>query len=275
MTDEAQDLELRLLIEAIYVRYHYDFRRYARVSLKRRLSGAMARFGFATLSELQGRLLRDPALFAQLLDYLTVQVTEMFRDAAYFRALRREVLPMLATWPSVKVWVAGCSTGEEAYSLAILLKEAGLLPRALVYATDINAGALQKARAGVYPLDQMATYSANYQRAGGEGAFSDHYTAAYGGALMDASLRRAIVFADHSLATDSVFAEVQLVSCRNVMIYFDRDLQARAVGLFRDALSPGGFLGIGSRESLRFSPHAASFREVCHDERIYARVADA
>ena len=275
MTDGAQDLELRLLIEAIYVRYHYDFRRYARVSLKRRLEGAMARFGFATLSELQGRLLRDPALFTQLLDFLTVQVTEMFRDPAYFRALRAEVLPMLATWPSVKVWVAGCSTGEEAYSLAILLKEAGLLPRTLLYATDINAGALETARAGVYPLDAMAGFSEAYQRAGGTGSFSDHYTAAYGNAVMDASLRKAIVFADHSLATDSVFAEVQLVSCRNVMIYFDRDLQARAVGLFRDALSPGGFLGIGSRESLRFSPHAAAFREVCAAERIYARVADA
>ena len=247
MTD-PQDLELRLLIEAIYVRYHYDFRRYAIVSLRRRLAGAMARFGFATLSELQGRVLRDPALFAQLLDYLTVQVTEMFRDPAYFDALRAEVLPVLATWPSIRVWVAGCSTGEEAYSLAILLHEAGLLPRTIVYATDINAG--------------------------GQAAFSDYYTAAYSGAVMDKALRQAIVFADHSLATDSVFAEVQLVSCRNVMIYFDRELQARAIGLFRDALSIGGFLGIGSRESLRFSPHAPAFRDVRTAERIYARVRD-
>ena len=273
MTD-PQDLELRLLIEAIYVRYHYDFRRYAFVSLRRRLAGAMTRFGFATLSELQGRVLRDPALFAQLLDYLTVQVTEMFRDPAYFEALRVEVLPLLATWPSIRVWVAGCSTGEEAYSLAILLHEAGLLPRTIVYATDINAGALAKARAGVYPLEQMAGYSGNYQRAGGQAAFSDYYTAAYGGAVMDKALRQAIVFADHSLATDSVFAEVQLVSCRNVMIYFDRELQARAIGLFRDALSIGGFLGIGSRESLRFSPHAPAFRDVRTAERIYARVRD-
>lgn len=274
MNEQAQDLELRLLIEAIYVRYHYDFRKYSFVSLKRRLAGAMARFGLATLSELQGRVLRDPQLFAQLLDYLTVQVTEMFRDPAYFRALRTDVMPMLETWPSIRVWVAGCSTGEEAYSLAIVLKEAGLLGRTTIYATDINAGSLQKGRAGVYPLEQMAGFSANHQRSGGLAPFSDYYTAAYGGAVMDASLRKAIVFADHSLATDSVFAEVQLVSCRNVLIYFDRELQARAVGLFRDALSVGGFLGIGSRESLRFSPHAAAFREVCAAERIYARVRD-
>ena len=149
-----------------------------------------------------------------------------------------------------------------------------MLPRTIVYATDINAGALAKARAGVYPLEQMAGYSGNYQRAGGQAAFSDYYTAAYGGAVMDKALRQAIVFADHSLATDSVFAEVQLVSCRNVMIYFDRELQARAIGLFRDALSIGGFLGIGSRESLRFSPHAPAFRDVRTAERIYARVRD-
>jgi chemotaxis protein methyltransferase CheR len=274
VSEDPQDLELRLLVEAIYARYHYDFRRYAFVSLKRRIAGAMARLRVDTVSELQGKVLRDPALFSLLLDFLTVQVTEMFRDPAYFRAMRAEVLPMLATWPSIKVWVAGCATGEEAYSLAILMKEAGLLPRTLIYATDINAGALEKARAGIYPLEQMAAHTANYQRAGGAGSLSDHYTAAYDGAVMDASLRQAIVFADHSLATDSVFAEVQLVSCRNVMIYFDKPLQARAIALFRDALPAGGFLGIGSRESLRFSPHADAFRVVCADERIYARVRE-
>lgn len=270
----TQDLELRLLVDAIYLRYHYDFRHYAMVSLRRRLQAAMVRFGTATLSELQGRVLREPALFAQLLDYLTVQVSEMFRDPAYFLALRREVLPRLHTFPSFKVWVAGCSNGEEAYSLAILLHESGLLPRALIYATDINSASLERARAGVFPLARMADFSAAHQRAGGVAPFSDYYTANYGNALMDKALRKAIVFADHSLATDSVFAEVQLVSCRNVLIYFDRALQDRALGLFRDALPVGGFLGIGSRESLRFSAHAAAFREIAGPERIYQRLRE-
>ena len=273
MSIDPQDLELRLLIEAIYVRYHYDFRRYAMVSLKRRLNNALVRFAIPTLSELQGRLIREPALFAQLLDYLTVQVSEFFRDPGYFQALRTEVLPLLQTRPSFKVWVAGCSHGEEAYSMAILLDEAGLLPRAMIYATDINAGALERARAGVYPLDRMAGFTENHQHSGATRSLSDYYTAAYGNAVMDRRLRDAIVFADHSLATDSVFAEVHFVSCRNVLIYFDRTLQDRAVGLFRDALAPGGFLGIGSRESLRFSVHAQAFREVSRPARLYARVA--
>ncbi|CAN5253164.1 chemotaxis protein CheR [soil metagenome] len=265
------DLEIALLIEAIYRKYHYDFRGYARSSLKRRLSSAMIRFGCATVSELQGRVVRDGKLFHSLLDYLTVQVSEMFRDPTYFKALRTMVLPRLATYPSLKLWVAGCSTGEEVYSLAILLQEEGLLARSHIYATDINAGALARAQAGVYEIDRIAGFTANHQASGAKASLSEYYTASYGRAVFDRELRRNVVFSDHSLATDSVFSEVQMVSCRNVLIYFNPPLQARAVGLFRDALCPMGFLGLGSRESLRFSPHGDGFAEIDREERIFQK----
>lgn len=265
------DIELQLLIDAIYLKYHYDFRGYARASLKRRLRTAMGRFGCTTLSRLQDKVLHDPATFPLLLGYLTVQVSEMFRDPAYFQALRARVIPLLRTYPSLRIWVAGCSSGEEVYSLAILLREEGLLPRTLIYATDINAQALEQAEAGVYQVDRVAGFSENYRKAGGRASLSEYYTAAYGRAVFDKSLRENIVFSDHSLATDSVFAEVQLVSCRNVLIYFDRVLQDRALGLFRDALVRRGFLGIGSKESLRFSAHAEAFDELVRHERIYQK----
>jgi chemotaxis protein methyltransferase CheR len=269
------EIELQLLIQAIYLKYHYDFRAYAVASLKRRLRTAMARFECATLSQLQDRVIHDPALFPAVLDFLTVPVSEMFRDPPYFRAVREQVVPLLRTYPSLKIWVAGCSTGEEVYSLAILLREEGLLARTLIYATDINPQTLQKAEAGVYEADRVAGFTDNYQRSGGRSSLSDYYTAAYGRAVLDKSLRQHIVFSDHSLATDSVFAEVQLVSCRNVLIYFNRDLQDRAIGLFRDALCRKGFLGIGAKESLRFSTHADAFAEIDREDRIYQKRVDA
>ncbi|MGY4828932.1 CheR family methyltransferase [Sphaerotilaceae bacterium SBD11-9] len=271
MPHRTFDIELRLLVDAIYLKYHYDFRGYATASLKRRMTTAMARFGCQTLSQLQDRLLHDADVFPALLDYLTVQVSEMFRDPAYFKALRDEVVPLLRTYPSLKIWVAGCSAGEEVYSLAILLREEGLLERTLIYATDINSQALKKAEAGIYELEQIAQFTRNHQKSGARSSLSDHYTAAYGRAVFDKSLRKHIVFTDHSLATDSVFAEVQLVSCRNVLIYFDRELQDRAVGLFREALVRKGFLGLGAKESLRFSPHREGFDEFSPAERVYQR----
>lgn len=267
------EIEMSLLIQAVYLKYHFDFRDYAHASLKRRLTTALTHFSCRSLSQLQDRVLRDRELFAALLDFLTVQVSEFFRDPSYFRALREGVVPLLRTYPAIKVWVAGCSTGEEVYSLAILLQEEGLLDRSLIYATDINPRALRKAEDGVYELDRIAGFSANYQRAGGKRSLSDYYSAAYGRARFDASLRRNVVFSDHSLATDSVFAEMQLVSCRNVLIYFDSDLKDRAIGLFRDALVYKGFLGIGSRESLRFTKHAAAFSNWAAEDRIYQKVA--
>ena len=265
------DIELELLLEAVYLKYQYDFRQYAVASLRRRIRQAMTRFGVETVSQLQDRILHEPAVFTQMLQYFTVQVSEMFRDPAYFLALREKVVPLLATYPFAKVWVAGCSTGEEAWSVAILLHEEGLLARTLVYATDINPQALAAAQAGVYPLDRVAQYSTNYLKSGGRGSLADYYTAAYGNAIFDKRLKAQVLFSDHSLATDSVFSEVELVSCRNVLIYFDRDLQGRAIGLFHDALSPRGFLGIGSKESLRFSTHALAFDEFARGERIYRK----
>jgi chemotaxis protein methyltransferase CheR len=195
----------------------------------------------------------------------------MFRDPGYYRALRQHVVPVLRTYPSLKIWVAGCSTGEEVYSLAILLREEGLLQRSLIYATDINPHTLQKAQSGIYDLERAPGFTENHRRSGAHSSLSDYYTAAYGNIVLDKSLRRNIVFCDHSLASDSVFAEVHLVSCRNVLIYFDRVLQDRAVGLFHEALVRKGFLGIGSKESLRFSAHAAQFQELSLDQRIYRK----
>jgi len=273
MADQVGDIELRLLLEALYLRYHYDFRDYARASLRRRLQVAMNKFGCESLSQLQHRLLHESALLPQLLDLLTVQVSDMFRDPPYFRALRAVVVPVLRTYPSLKVWVAGCSSGEEVYSLAILLHEEGLLERSLIYATDINASALEQAQAGVYDVGRVSGFTENHRRSGGHGSLSDYYTAAYGKAAFDRSLKAHITFADHSLSTDSAFSEVQLVSCRNVLIYFDRALQDRAVALFRDSLCYKGFLGIGASESLRFSAHSGSFAEVDREDRIYQKVA--
>lgn len=267
------EIELRLFVDAVLLKYDYDFRNYAPASLKRRLQSAMARFGCKTLSQLQERMLHEPQTFPLLLDFLTVQVSEMFRDPSYFLAIRQHVVPILRTYPSLKLWIAGCSGGEEAYSFAILLREEGLLERTLLYATDINGLALERARAGVYDLDRLATFSENHGKAGGKASLSDYYTAAYGGALFDASLRERIVFSDHSLATDAVFAEVQLVSCRNVLIYFDRVLQDRALGLFHESLSHKGFLGIGAKESLRFSAYSQGFDELVRQDRIYRKVA--
>ena len=273
MDDETAlfDLEVQLLLEAIYRRYQHDFRDYAVTSVRRRMRHAMVHLGCAHLGELQHVLLSDAARFRQALQFFTVQVSEMFRDPAYFCALREQVVPVLRTYPSLKVWVAGCSSGEEAWSMAVLLAEEGVLERCLIYATDINPAALEVAEAGIYPRERMAEFSRSYQAAGGRRSLSDWYTAAYDGARFDPALKRHLVFADHSLATDSVFSEVHLVSCRNVLIYFNRDLQDRAIGLFRESLVPRGYLGLGSRETLQFGRHAEAFEATVAAERLYRR----
>lgn len=269
--DPDFDIELKLLLEGVYLKYQHDFRHYAVASLRRRMRAAMAHFGCATLSQLQDRVLHEPQVFAEMLRFFTVQVSEMFRDPSYFRALREQVVPMLRTYPSPKIWVAGCSNGEEVWSLAILLEEEGLLERTILYATDINPEALRAAEAGIFPLDRIARYSSNYQQAGGLHSLSDYYSAAYGSAIFRQSLKSQVVFADHSLATDSVFSEMHLISCRNVLIYFDQALQDRAIKLFYDSLAHRGYLGIGPKESLRFTPHARAFLEVVPGQRIYQR----
>ena len=269
--DPVDALELELLLDAIWRRYHHDFRGYSRGSLRRRLERAQARFGCDTLSQLQGRVLREPALFAELMGFLTIQVSEMFRDPAYFRAIREQVVPHLRTYPSLKVWIAGCANGEEFYSLAILFREEGLEERPLFYCTDISAAALERAEAGVYALDRIAQFTENHRASGGRGSLSDHYTAGYGRAVFDKSLRARAVFAEHNLASDQVFAEAHLVSSRNVLIYFDRALQDRALGLFGQSLVRGGFLGLGAKENLRFSAHAGAFADFVSEEKIYRR----
>ena len=248
--DELIDLEIKLLMEGVYQVYGHDFREYSEASLRRRLTYWLAGSGFATLSIAQSQLLRDRALFDSMLRGITVNVSEMFRDPAFFKAVREYVVPYLKTYPFVKIWHAGCSNGEEAYSMAILLLEEGLKGRFRIYATDINEEVIRKAQAGIYPLQDLQHFTRNYQHAGGTGSFSDYYTARYDHAILSPALRENIVFAAHSLAVDSDFGEMNLILCRNVLIYFNPPLKDRVLGLFDSSLVPGGFLCLGTKESL-------------------------
>jgi chemotaxis protein methyltransferase CheR len=266
------EIELKMLMEAIYLKYSYDFRDYTQASQKRRVLHAMREMGCTTISGLQSRVIHEPQAFGALLQYLTIPVSEMFRDPTYYAALREHVVPVLRTYPSLKIWVAGCSTGEEVFSLAILLKEEGLLERSIIYATDINPQSLEKAKKGLFPLENVRAYTSNYQLAGGRSAFSDYYTAAYNAALFDRTLCENVTFADHSLATDAVFAETQFISCRNVMIYFKKKLQERALGLFHNSLCHRGFLGLGSKESIDFSSYVRHFEPIVKRERIFRKL---
>jgi chemotaxis protein methyltransferase CheR len=273
MAGAPEDIERRLLLEALRQRHHYDFGGYSMSSVARRLERARQHFGCESLSMLQHKVLHEPSIVPDLLNFLTVQVSEMFRDPSYFCALRQQVIPHLKTYPSLKVWVAGCGDGEELYSLAILFREEGLEARTIFYATDVNPSAIKKAKTGIYAMDRIPLFTQNHGRSGGKSSLSRYYTAAYGSAVFDGSLRSRAVFSEHSLVSDQVFAEVHLVSCRNVLIYFDRALQDRAIGLFKDALPHGGFLGLGARESLRFSLHSGSFSDFATSERVYRRSA--
>lgn len=269
--EAADELEIRLLLDAIYQRVHYDFRQYGLASVRRRLREAARALGCATISAVRERVLHDPRALFVLLQHLTVQVSDLFRDPAYFLAFRERIAPVLATYPSLKIWVAGCSSGEEVYSFAIVLREEGLLEKTILYATDINPEALKAAEAGIYALERVKAFTQNHQASGGPCSLATYYTAKYGSIVFDRSLRKHVVFADHSLATDAVFAETQVVSCRNVLIYFERGLQDRALSLFRDSLCSRGFLGLGAKESLRFSRHESAFDAVMPDERWYRR----
>lgn len=264
---------MMLFLEALFRKYHYDFRGYAMASLKRRLKQARTHFNCDSFSRLQDKILHDASLIPRLLSFLTVQVSEMFRDPSYFKVLREKIVPHLQTYPSLKVWIAGCSTGEELYSLSILFHEEGLADHTIFYATDINPDSLRKAELGVYELDRIQLFTKNHQLSGGKSSLSDYYTAAYGAASFAKKLRRQVVFSDHSLVSDAVFAEVHLVSCRNVLIYFDKELQDRALGLFKDSLVRKGFLGLGAKENLRFSGHYAAFDDFIREERIYQKRA--
>lgn len=269
--DPNFEIELKLLLTAIFDKYKYDFRDYKRPSLKRRISLAKIKLNCGTMSELQDKILHDADSFSELLQYLTIPTTEMFRDPAFFLAVREKVIPVLKTYPSLKIWVAGCSSGEEVYSYAILLKEEGLLDRTTIYATDINTKSLEIAQAGVFAIEHIQKFTNNYQHSGGKAAFSDYYTANFDAAIFNKSLKKNITFTDHSLSTDSVFSETQFISCRNVLIYFDQKLQERALGLFHHSLCRKGFLGLGPKETVEFTKYADAFEIIAPHDRIYQK----
>ncbi|MBW3670317.1 MAG: protein-glutamate O-methyltransferase CheR [Acidobacteria bacterium] len=268
---EVDSWQLDLLLDGIFRRYGYDFRDYARASLRRRVHTRMRKENLGSVSELQARVLRDSECMSRLLGDLSIHVTEMFRDPSFFRAIRDEVVPTLRTYPFVRIWDAGCSTGEEAYSLAIILEEEGLYDRSQIYATDMNKRVLETARSGIFRLSTMRENTQNYLAAGGTGSFSDYYTARYESAVFSPDLKRQIVFAQHNLVTDSRFNSFNLIICRNVMIYFNRDLQERVFALFHSSLERFGIIGIGKKESLRFDPLAEQFQVLNDEERIYKR----
>jgi chemotaxis protein methyltransferase CheR len=264
-------LEIELLLEGVFRHYGHDFRAYAFSSLRRRLKKRLEGEGLPTFSALQDRVLHDGEAMDRLLRDMSVSVTGMFRDPTFFLALREKVVPILRTYPFVRIWHAGCATGEEVYALAIMLEEEGLYDRARIYATDISADALEKAKAGIFPLSRMREYTQNYLQAGGTRAFSEYYSANYEAALFDPSLRRNVLFAQHNLATDTSFSEFNVILCRNVMIYFDRTLKERVFKLFEASLASLGLLCLGRRESLRFTSAENDYEEFDARERIYRR----
>jgi len=270
--DDLERIEIDLLLEAIYRRYGFDFRQYALGSLRRRLWRRIHAERLDSVSGLQERVLHDPGCMERLLLDLSVSVTAMFRDPSFYVAFREKVVPLLRTYPFTRIWNAGCSTGEEVYSLAILLHEEGLYERTRIYATDINEAVVDRAKEGVFPLDKMREYTENYIHAGGKAAFSEYYTAAYDGARFARSLVENVVFAQHNLVSDRSFNEFNAIMCRNVMIYFDRSLQARVHELFHESLARFGVLALGRKETIAFSPFKSSYDELDRDERIYKKV---
>ena len=269
---DLEQLEVQLLLEGIFKQYGFDFRSYAYASVRRRLWKRIEAEGLATISGLQERVLHEPAMMERLLLDLSINVTAMFRDPGFYRVFREQVVPTLRTYPFIRLWHAGCATGEEVYSMAMLLEEESLYERSRIYATDINEVVLQKAKAGIFPIDRMQEYTENYIAAGGKRAFSDYYIAKYDGALFSPTLTRNVVFSQHNLVTDSSFSEFNAILCRNVLIYFDKSLQARVHELFYNSLVMFGILALGSRESLRFSPYEDCYEQINGPEKIYRKV---
>lgn len=266
-----KDEEIELLIRDIYELYGYDFSLYSRGSFKRRVNRICMLDRFTSFAELRYKIINEPDYLKHFLEEITVNVTEMFRDPSFFKCLRDDILPQLGTYPLIRVWVAGCSTGEEAYSIAILLKEANLYHKSLIYATDINPAVLETARAGVFPLQQMKLYSENYILSGGWQDFSDYYTANYDSARLDKSLRDKMILSTHNLVSDSSFNSFQLIVCRNVLIYFDKELQDRVFRLFDNSLENLGYLALGSKETLRFSGLEKFYQRV-DDQKIWKKI---
>ena len=271
-TPNLEDIEIQLLLDGIYRYYGHDFRNYAADSLKRRIRRFLNVEGVATISALQAQILHDRACLKRFLLSLTVNVTAMFRDPSFFLAFRTLVVPLLRTYPFIRIWHAGCSTGQEVYSMAIVLQEEGLYHRCRIYATDTNEVALQKAKQGIFSLELMQEYTQSYLKTGGKSSFSEYYTAAYDSALFRASLRENIVFSQHNLATDSSFNEFNVIICRNVLIYFNHLLQEQVCRLFHNSLCPFGILGLGRQESLKFTAYEKQYEEIATGEKIYRRL---
>ena len=270
--NELQDIEIGLLLDGLYRAHGFDFREYSRASIKRRILELMRAEKLETVSALQNRVLHDTACLDRLLLGLSVHATAMFRDPSFYLTFRRKVVPLLRTYPTVQVWIAGCSTGEEVYSLAILLQEEGLYPKCRIYATDISQAVLRRARDGIFPLAAMRDYTNNYHQGGGKHEFSDYYTAQYDNVIFSSALRNNVVFSEHNLATDGSFNEFQVILCRNVMIYFNKDLQARVHNLLYDSLSMFGVFGLGNKESLKFTPRAAFYEHINENDKLYRKV---
>ena len=270
-SEDTSELEISLLLEAIYQKYGYDFRQYSKAHISRRIRNRMTLSGLEDVSQIQFKVLKDEIFAHQLLQDLSITVTEMFRDQDFYKSLRENVIPILKTYPFIKIWHAGCSTGEEAYSMAIIMQEEGLYNRTTIYATDFNQHALNRAKEGIFSNALMKEYTINYQLSGGKESFSNYYTSNYDNIIMNQSLKKNIVWANHNLVTDSVFAEAHLILCRNVLIYFDNNLQNKVQKLFYDSLISGGILCLGSKESLQFTDFHEKYIELDKKQRIFKK----
>jgi len=267
----TENIELDLLLQAVFLQYGYDFRDYSRAHVKRRVKHSMVQEGLKSISELQNNILHDRSAFERLVRGLSINVTEMFRNPEFYKSMREKVLPVLKTYPYLKIWHAGCATGEEVYSFAIMLKEEGLLKRTQIYATDFNPDVIEQARKGIFPIRNIKGYTANYQKAGGKESFSDYYHANDEFVIFDKNLKKNIVFAEHNLVTDGVFAEVNMIICRNVLIYFNRSLQNEVLKLLHKSLITGGFLALGTKESLMFSDEEKKYKAIDSGQKIFKK----
>ncbi|PKP34251.1 MAG: chemotaxis protein CheR [Bacteroidetes bacterium HGW-Bacteroidetes-17] len=273
-TDLTQDninIEIDLFLEAIFQKYGYDFRNYGKAHIKRRLLHRMQLSKAQSISEMQYKVLYEEAFFNLILKDFSINVTEMFRDPSFYKNVREEIIPILKTYPFIKIWHAGCSSGEEVYSMAILLMEEGLYDRTQIYATDFNHQILRKAKEGIYPISKIKEFTANYQKSGGTKSFSDYYMAKYESVIFNNELKKNIIFADHNLVTDKAFAEVHMIVCRNVLIYFNKDLQNQVLKLFTASLLPGGYLCLGTKETIRFSEANIYYHTIIDNEKIFKK----